>query len=145
MSFMQINDEVRDLIYSAAASRAAALDNATVIDAYSGTGMLTNILAKHASRVVGIEIVPEAVADADALTAMNGNEGKVRNICGDCAEVLPREVAALAAQTPRPSSCSTRRARAATKRSSTRCFPPPPTRSSTSPAIRRPSRATSRC
>ena len=98
LSFMQINDEVRDLIYSAAALQAAALDNATVIDAYSGTGMLTNILAKHASRVVGIEIVPEAVADADALTAMNGNEGKVRNICGDCAEVLPREVAALAAQ-----------------------------------------------
>ena len=26
------------------------------------------------------------------------NKGKVRNICGDCAEVLPREVAALAAQ-----------------------------------------------
>ena len=82
LSFMQINDEVRDLIYSAAASRAAALDNATVIDAYSGTGMLTNILAKHASRVVGIEIVPEAVADADALTAMNGNEGKVRRARG---------------------------------------------------------------
>lgn len=96
LSFAQVNDEVRDLIYSAAAGRAAALEGATVIDAYSGTGMLTNILAKHASRVVGIEIVPEAVADADALTAMNGNEGKVRNICGDCAEVLPREVAALA-------------------------------------------------
>lgn len=92
-SFMQINDRVRDLIYSEVARVASRFDGAEVIDAYSGVGILTNILAAHAAHVVGIEIVPEAVADADRLTAFNGNSAKVTNICGDCAQCLPSQVA----------------------------------------------------
>lgn len=96
LSFMQVNDGVRDLIYSAVAKEVAALPGAHVVDAYSGTGMLTNILARSAASVTGIEIVPEAVADADELTAANGNCGRVRNVCADCATALPSVVERIA-------------------------------------------------
>lgn len=89
LSFMQVNDGVRDMIYEAVAERIKEDADKVVIDAYSGAGVLTNVLAKSADKVYGIEIVPEAVADADELTAQSGNVGKVENICGDCAEKLP--------------------------------------------------------
>ena len=89
LSFMQINDGVRDMIYAAAADAIAQCGVRAVIDAYSGAGVLTNVLAKSADEVYGIEIVKDAVADADELTASCGNADKVRNICGDCAKELP--------------------------------------------------------
>ena len=89
LSFMQINDGVRDMIYSRVAEMIKAGGEKVVIDAYSGAGVLTNVLAKSADKVYGIEIVKEAVADADELTEGCGNTGKVKNICGDCAEKLP--------------------------------------------------------
>lgn len=89
LSFMQINDGVRDMIYNAVAESVRRNKDGVVIDAYSGAGVLTNVLAKSAERVYGIEIVPEAVADADELTKSCGNESRVKNICGDCAEELP--------------------------------------------------------
>ncbi len=89
LSFMQINDGVRDMIYNAVAESVRRNKDGVVIDAYSGAGVLTNVLAKSVERVYGIEIVPEAVADADELTKSCGNESRVKNICGDCAEELP--------------------------------------------------------
>lgn len=89
LSFMQINDGVRDMIYSRVASMIKEGGEKVVVDAYSGAGVLTNVLAKSAEKVYGIEIVPEAVADADELTKDSGNSDKVKNICGDCAEKLP--------------------------------------------------------
>lgn len=98
LSFLQINDGVRDLIYSAVADEVGKTPGAEVIDAYSGTGILTNAIAPSARSVTGIEIVPQAVADADALTALNGNTGNVVNICADCADALPGLVADTAAR-----------------------------------------------
>lgn len=89
LSFMQINDGVRDMIYDRVASMIKDGEEKVVIDAYSGAGVLTNGLAKSADKVYGIEIVKEAVADADELTEDCGNTDKVINICGDCAEELP--------------------------------------------------------
>lgn len=89
LSFMQINDGVRDMIYRDVADTVKKRGVQVVVDAYSGAGVLTNVLAKSAHEVYGIEIVPEAVADADELTAESGNSGKVKNICGDCAKELP--------------------------------------------------------
>lgn len=89
LSFMQINDGVRDMIYTAVADEVREKGFGVVIDAYSGAGVLTNVLAKSAKEVYGIEIVQDAVADADELTAACGNSGKVKNVCGDCAKELP--------------------------------------------------------
>lgn len=89
-SFMQINNGVRDKIYQKVAE--IVRDNYSccpAIDAYSGAGILTAVLAKYCSVVYGVEIVPEAVNAADRLTEQNNLSGKVQNILGDCAKILP--------------------------------------------------------
>ena len=95
LSFMQVNDKVRDLIYSKVGEiiKNSGIDN--VIDAYSGIGIMSNIFARYAKKVYAIEIVPEAIEDAKKLAQLNSNADKIVNICGDCAEELPPLVARL--------------------------------------------------
>lgn len=90
MSFMQINDDVRDMIYLKVNDIIAQQNNPIVIDAYSGVGVLTNIIAKVADKVYGIEIVPEAVDNANRLAEINGNSNKITNVCADSAVELPK-------------------------------------------------------
>ncbi|MCM1545706.1 MAG: 23S rRNA (uracil(1939)-C(5))-methyltransferase RlmD [Clostridiales bacterium] len=80
-TFLQVNDGVRKLLYAAVAE-AAGDSGAVAIDLYSGGGMLTAMLAKACAAAYGIEIVPEAVACADELKALNGLGDKMFNLCG---------------------------------------------------------------
>lgn len=89
LSFMQVNDNVRDEIYRTVGQIVSRYARCVAIDAYSGVGVTTNLLARFAERAIGIEIVPDAVADADRLAALNGNRDKITNICGDCRKALP--------------------------------------------------------
>lgn len=94
-SFFQVNDGVRALIYEKVLSEIPF--GSTVIDAYAGVGLLGAILIKNRNaRVYNIEIVREAVLDADRLTAENGLSGRTVNICGDAAEELPKLLRATA-------------------------------------------------
>ena len=90
LSFMQINDCVRDLIYNKVNDIISATPNSVVIDAYSGIGILSNVMAKSAKKVVAIEIVEEAIQDANHLAHINNNKNKISNICGDSAVEVPR-------------------------------------------------------
>lgn len=94
-SFMQINDAVRDAIYLRMRDAVAQFARALVLDAYSGTGITSNLIAPVARKVVAIEIVPDAVRDADEMARRNGNTDKIRNICGDCRVELPRVIAQM--------------------------------------------------
>lgn len=87
LSFFQVNDGVRDMLYSRIVEllRADAL-----IDLYSGIGITSNLAAKKAGRVVAVECVPQAVSDADRTAEINGNGSRIRNICGNVESVLPR-------------------------------------------------------
>ena len=88
-SFMQVNDGVRKLIYDKVSAAVNENANSTVIDAYSGAGFLTAMLARRADRVYGIECVREAVDCANRLAEENGLSGKITNVCGLCEDVLP--------------------------------------------------------
>lgn len=55
---------------------------------FSGIGVLTNALADQNYLTYGVEIVPQAVQDANAMSKLA--KGKVINVCGDANEVLPR-------------------------------------------------------
>jgi len=87
LSFAQVNDKVRDALYSLVVSEIDESD--IVVDAYSGAGVMSVLCAQKAQKVYGVEIVPEAVRDADYTARVNGVEDKVENIVGDCAVVLP--------------------------------------------------------
>lgn len=93
LSFFQVNDEVRKKLYDEVLKQVK--DGEIIIDAYSGVGFLTNLLSEKADNVFGIEIVKDAVIDADNLALLNGNYSKITNICGDSAIILPKLVSAI--------------------------------------------------
>ena len=86
-SFLQVNDYIKNKIYDAVLSNIQKND--VVIDAYSGAGLLSAMLAKKCKYVYGIEIVEPAVQCAEKLKIDN-NINNLLNICGDCGEILPK-------------------------------------------------------
>ena len=84
-SFLQVNIKTAARLYSDAYK---LINGDIVIDAYSGIGVLSAMLSKKAKYVFGIEIVPEAVKNANKLIELNGISN-VFNIVGDCAECVP--------------------------------------------------------
>ncbi len=86
-TFVQINGNVRAKLYESAL--ALVNENDTVIDCYSGGGLLTAMFAKKCKKAYGIEIVREAVECADRLKVRNGLQNKMFNIAGRVEEELP--------------------------------------------------------
>ena len=96
-SFYQVNREMAEALYDKAVEFAALTGTETVLDLYCGAGTITQVMARHAGRVIGAEIVPEAIEDAKANAKRNGVEN-VEFFCGDASAVA----ADLAAKGLRP-------------------------------------------
>ena len=86
-TFLQVNENVRTKLYNMAIKTVIEDGDEVVIDAYSGGGLLTAMLAKRAKRVYGIELEAEAVRCADSLKEKNGLTN-MTNICGYVEEKL---------------------------------------------------------
>ncbi|WP_426449747.1 23S rRNA (uracil(1939)-C(5))-methyltransferase RlmD [Paenibacillus sp. S-38] len=71
-SFYQVNPVQTEVLYGKALEYAALTGRETVIDAYCGIGTISLFLAQKADRVYGVEIVPEAIEDAQANARLNG-------------------------------------------------------------------------
>lgn len=89
VTFLQVNENVRTKLYKDALKTVTGEGDEVVIDAYSGGGLLTAMLAKKAKRVYGIELEKEASRCADALKEKNGLTN-MTNICGYVEEKLPK-------------------------------------------------------
>ena len=115
-SFYQTNSEQAYELYKVAREFADLKPGQDVLyDLYTGTGTIANFCAAHCRRVVGIEYVPEAIADAKINSEINGI-GNTVFYAGDMKQVLSDE---FVAANGRPTSLSsTRRGRASTNRSS---------------------------
>lgn len=88
-SFFQVNNEIKTLIYKKVLE---LIDpSSTVIDAYSGAGLLSAIISKKAKKCYGVEIVPEATENANKLK-INNNLHNLENINGDCTTIIPKLV-----------------------------------------------------
>ncbi len=88
VTFLQVNENVRGKLYKDALKTVAEEGDEVVIDAYSGGGLLTAMLAKKVKRVYGIELEEEASRCADSLKKKNGLRN-MTNICGYVEEKLP--------------------------------------------------------
>ncbi len=86
-TFLQVNENVRGKLYQDALKTVAKDGDEVVIDAYSGGGLLTAMIAKKVKRVYGIELESEAVRCANALKEKNGLKN-MTNICGYVEEHL---------------------------------------------------------
>ena len=81
-SFYQVNHHQAQRLYDAAISQAEITKNDTVLDLYCGVGTITLAMAKAAGRVIGVEVVEQAVRDAEENARRNGIEN-AQFICGD--------------------------------------------------------------
>ena len=86
-SFYQTNSRQAYRLYSVAREFAALSGNEVVYDLYTGTGTIAQFVSKNASKVIGIEYVPEAIADAEANALANGI-GNCEFFAGDMKDVL---------------------------------------------------------
>ena len=97
-SFIQVNNGVKHKLYQEVIKNISANENITVIDAYSGAGLMTAMLSKNAKHAIGIEIVKEAVDSANQLAKRNGLTEKITNYCDSCEHKLPEIIAKLKAE-----------------------------------------------
>ena len=88
VTFLQVNENVRTKLYRDALKTVSADGDEVVVDAYSGGGLLTAMIAKKVKRVYGIELEEEASRCADSLKEKNGLNN-MHNICGAVEDKLP--------------------------------------------------------
>ena len=85
--FLQTNTAMCERLYALAIEEARLTGSEVVWDLYSGIGSIGLALARDAGRVVGIEIVEEAVAQATANAQRNGIEN-AEFIAGDVGRAI---------------------------------------------------------
>ena len=88
-SFYQTNSRQAYRLYSVAREFAGLTGNEVVYDLYTGTGTIAQFVSRQASKVIGIEYVPEAIEDARANAAANGI-GNCLFFAGDMKDVLDK-------------------------------------------------------
>ena len=70
-SFFQVNPLQTERLYSKALEFAELSGTETVVDLYSGIGTISLAASRIAKNVIGVEIVPQAVADARENASLN--------------------------------------------------------------------------
>ena len=85
LSFYQVNPKQAERLYALAGQYAGLAGKETVLDLYCGTGTIGLSMAKDAGRVIGVEIVEQAVEDAKKNAAENGI-GNAEFFCADAAK-----------------------------------------------------------
>lgn len=86
-SFYQTNSKQAYELYKVAREFADLQPTDVLYDLYTGTGTIANFCAARCAKVVGIEYVPEAIADAKINSALNGIEN-TSFFAGDMKAVL---------------------------------------------------------
>jgi 23S rRNA (uracil1939-C5)-methyltransferase len=71
-AFFQVNPPGAEQLYALALEMAALGAEESCLDAYCGVGTLTLLAAQHCRQATGIEVVPQAIADARVNASLNG-------------------------------------------------------------------------
>jgi 23S rRNA (uracil1939-C5)-methyltransferase len=88
-SFFQTNTKQAEKLYTVTRDFAALTGNEVVYDLYCGTGSIGIFLSKNAKKIIGVEVIEEAIADAKENAALNNINhaeffaGDVIKICND--------------------------------------------------------------
>ena len=77
-----------EVLYSKALEYANLTGNETVFDAYCGTGTITLFLSKKAKKVYGVEIIPQAIDNAN-VNAKENNISNAKFFVGKSEEIIP--------------------------------------------------------
>ena len=90
-SFFQVNTSNIYKLYDEIVKYGNFNKNDEVIDLYSGVGSISLYIAKYVKKVLGIEIINEAVVDANNNAKIN-NINNVSFICGDVSELADKNI-----------------------------------------------------
>lgn len=93
LAFFQVNPAQTEVLYQTALDYAGLTGQETALDLYCGTGSISLLLARAARRVIGIEVVPQAIEDARVNAERNGLAEKSTFLCGKAEDLLPKLVA----------------------------------------------------
>lgn len=85
LSFYQVNREQAQRLYRLAGEYAGLTGGEILLDLHCGTGTIGLTMADRAKEVIGVEIVPQAVRDAEENARMNGIDN-ARFLCADAPE-----------------------------------------------------------
>ena len=88
-SFYQVNHHQAQRLYEAAICQAEITKEDLVLDLYCGVGTITLAMAKAAGKVIGVEVVEQAVQDARENAKRNGIEN-AEFFCGDAGQAALR-------------------------------------------------------
>ncbi len=86
-SFYQTNSRQAYELYKVARRMAKLTGSELVYDLYTGTGTIANFVSRQARQVIGIEYVPEAIADAKLNSQVNGIDNTLF-YAGDMKDIL---------------------------------------------------------
>lgn len=90
-SFYQVNPVQTKVLYETALKACQLHGDETVLDLYCGVGTISMFLARHAKKVIGIEIVGPAIVNAKE-NARRNNITNVEFICSDAADYAKKVV-----------------------------------------------------
>ena len=88
LSFFQVNPVQTEVLYNKALEYAGLTGDETVFDAYCGTGTITLFLSQKAKKVYGVEIIPQAIENAN-INAKENNVDNVEFFVGESEIVIP--------------------------------------------------------
>ena len=86
-SFMQVNKVGMEILYKEAIRLLDLNKDDIVLDAYCGIGTISLSLARNVKKVIGVEIVPEAIINAKE-NAMNNNINNAEFYCGKAEDLI---------------------------------------------------------
>ena len=84
-AFYQVNRTQAERLYGKAQEYAALTGRETLLDLYCGAGTIGLSMANQCKRLIGVEIIPEAIENAERNAADNG-VSNARFLCGDAAD-----------------------------------------------------------
>jgi 23S rRNA (uracil1939-C5)-methyltransferase len=88
-SFFQTNTKQGEKLYSVTRDFAELTGHETVYDLYCGTGSIGIFVSRQAKKIVGVELIEEAIKDAEENAALNNIQhahffaGDVIDVCND--------------------------------------------------------------
>ncbi len=82
LSFYQVNRNQAERLYSLVSEYANLKPNETLFDLYCGTGTIGLTMAHKVKRLIGVEIIPQAIDDANKNAVLN-NVTNAEFICSD--------------------------------------------------------------
>ncbi len=87
LSFYQVNHDCAELLYGKALDYVDAQGDETILDLYCGAGTIGLSMAKSVKKVIGVEIIPEAIEDAKE-NARRNNIDNCEFYCGDAKDAV---------------------------------------------------------